>query len=169
MNQSTPPAQVNTLFIVWGALLFSILVYGGVLAFLISSADPEMASDDPELLQTLTLAFGLTALVTAGIAIYFRKDFTKKLEQGQFVESDNILELYFTPCIISWALSEAIAIYGFVLGLLSYEFIYFIAFAGPGFILMLAMRPQTRAIQEKADEIRKKKGADGPAEVKGTW
>lgn len=156
MSRSTPPNLANTFFIIWGSLLFSILVYGGVLSHLISSPDSELTRSEPDLIQTLTLAFTFISILIVGIAIYFRRDFIKKLEQGQFVDVEDPAQAYFTPCIISWALSEAIAIYGFVLGILSLEFIYFVAFAGPAFILMLALRPQVQAIREKGAEAQRR-------------
>lgn len=165
MARTLKPVKPAVLSIVWISLLFSILIYGVIAYIYASSPDNEPTSMEPERLQMMIILFTAFAIGEVFLSLWFRLDFRKRLERGQFVELEDPSPLYYQACITSWALINSIAIYGLVLVFLSLNFVYFLAFAGPAFILMLAFMPQLKSIQEIAKRVRNKKGFDTPQQA----
>lgn len=160
MNRPAKSANSTTLYTVWGAFLGAIILYGIIAALKISQAGDTAPLLDPEGISLMTILFAAFSLTEVFLAIFFRSDFRKRLEKGFFVEVEDLTPFYLKGCITSWGLINSIAIYGLVLSILANDRLYIIGFAVPAFIILLAMPPQLKAIQEQARRIRERKGID---------
>ncbi len=125
-EQELTPERRRKLWIIWAAITFSTFIYGGIAYFPqigIVKTDP-----DPDFIQTLTLAFG--AISTAAIV-------------GQSLLSTLLARAlpFEVFCIMRWALSESVAIYGLVLFILSGSWPLFLAFLFPSLVMLLLLFP----------------------------
>jgi hypothetical protein len=120
----------NTAFIIWGALVVSVLVYFGVGFFLHQSGEVGQAN---ETLPTLRLVLALVACGETVIVVLFPKIMAGKIPT------------FFTMSIIRWALSESIAIFGLVLVLMGDQVAVSAGFVVWSLVLILATAPTDRA------------------------
>jgi len=147
--------QPFTLWLIWGALLFAMAMYGVMTQF-ISSDDPMPASS----LQTFIIALSVVSASEVPVIWFLRRTmFYKRLDDGTFSNIDDLQQTYFTTCIIIWALCESIAIYGFVLAVMSSHVTYYFPFALAGAILMLFFRPN---LQQAVDAYRSTSSSPTP-------
>lgn len=132
--------QPFTLWLIWGTLLFAMAMYGVMTQF-IGSNDPMPASS----LQTFIIALSVVSVSEVPVIWFLRQTmFYKRLDDRNFSNIDDLQQAYFTTSIITWALCESIAIYGFVLAVMSSQVVYYFPFALAGAILMLLFRPNLR-------------------------
>lgn len=130
---SSEPTQANmqTTWIIYGALCMSMIIYGAV-GFAVVEP-PEEANTD----MVMPLALGMVSLTTSAGTF-----FVDKFIQGN----------YQTRNIIKWALTESIAIYGFVLYFLTANTVYLLAFIGFALALMAVHAPNQRAFEDSLKE-----------------
>lgn len=140
-----------TVRILWGALLFSSLLYGFALYFVISQQGDEYASPmDPQLLKGL----GLAAAISLITAIMLPRLLWSKINVGQGVRAPMIteemvmphLQSFFTPFIIRLALIESVAMFGFAMSFLSRDMNYYYALEAVAVMAMLANFPSVNFI-----------------------
>ncbi len=76
----------------------------------------------------LTVVFAIFS-VTMVVAIFAGRRFLffRRFKTGDFETIKKLRVKYFTTCIVTWALAEAIAIYGFVLAILSEDIAHFVS------------------------------------------
>ena len=135
----------QVLWILWAAMLISMVIYGVVL--MIIDTGP---SQPVETTQMLAMVLGVVSVAEIGGMFYLRKiTFFNRLNDGQFDDEQSLLSAYFTTSIFTWALAESIAVFGFVVSFLSGNILYFAGFAFFAAAAMLRFRPQHAAILEK--------------------
>ena len=129
-------------YIVWGALLATIVVYG----FVCSKAAQAPAGfvKDSQMVNTLQMVFGAISLVEAALIPVIKRmflgDFLKEIGKGH-PETPDFLEKTFIPQVIGWAICESIAIFGFVLAVIARDFNLYLPFGVAAFLLILYHRP----------------------------
>lgn len=147
-DEGAPDPQLA--WIVWGALVLSIPVYGAVLVLA-----PMEGGAEPELLRLFRLALPLAAAAEIVAIVVVRKVmFFGPLEEGEFEDLDELHQGYFTTSIVTWALAESIAIYGFVLSFLGAPLAYFWGFAVVAILLDLYYRPDFDGIESTFESNR---------------
>jgi hypothetical protein len=115
-------------WVVWGALLVSMLIYGGLAHYLEAFAGFEPG--DGLGISILPAMLGIVALIEIGVAFWVRKGGAEHFEDA------------FTPKILSWALAESVSIYGFILWFVgSAGFGLMWAFVALGAATMLLLHP----------------------------
>lgn len=126
---------------IWGGMLFSLGVYAGVLI-----AVPRPDAMPWEELQTMLIALSAVAVAEIPMIIFLRKMFFfVRLVDGDFDDEEELEAGYFTTSIISWALAESIAIYGFVLAFMGGMIDLYYPFAVTSTALLLLFRYQPDA------------------------
>lgn len=131
---SPPPGNPSLLlWIVWGALTFSIVVYLVVLQV----AAPEEKDTGGASLAGVLAAVSVVNVVVSFGARWFLQRIVKKGKEGEPIDFSRVLSL----SIISWALAEAVAIYGLVLGFTGEPFSVYSGFFVAGFVVMVALAP----------------------------
>lgn len=132
----------KTLWFIWGALVYAILLYLGVAFFLVrtSAASPEL----------LTVVAGLTILLSiiscAMSILVWIKLLRAPLQSGTLdLQSESGFQRYQTLSIITWALDETIAIFGLVLVVMSGVIYYAVPFCVISLVLLILQRPQQSA------------------------
>lgn len=136
-------------WIIWAALLAAIFIYYVVMYFMVQAGD---APEDPDMsmITTMTGAFAAVSVMQGiGASVVRNAMFFRRFEAGGFESLLQLNAVYLTTSIVTWALVEAIAIYGFVLSILTYELIYIQAFSVPAVILMLFYRPRLVPLAEE--------------------
>jgi F0F1-type ATP synthase membrane subunit c/vacuolar-type H+-ATPase subunit K len=129
--------QINhklTLNIIWGALIFSIFIYGFVLFHL-----GKTMTDSTELhpfAMPFTIVIAIELLINW---LVFKKKYAKPITAD--TDKEQIYQKYFSFSIINWALNESIAIYGFVLTFISEDIRYFLVTGTAALCLNFIMRP----------------------------
>ncbi|QDG49404.1 hypothetical protein FIV42_01220 [Persicimonas caeni] len=149
MSQEQNQSATMTLWILWGSMLSSVFIYVVVL-FVISQNKEGFTPPDPGLIQTLLIAFGAVSVAEAGAIFYLRKvTFFSKLEDGAFDTIDELRDAYKTASILSWGLSESVAVFGLVLGVLTRDPMYYLYFAPPAIALFLLLTPKLGRYEEQ--------------------
>ncbi len=146
-NHPTP----NSFNIMWGAFVVNIFIFALVLRVLISNPEPNHVATS---VGTMAIVMASLAVLEAALAWYFRIRFHKKLENHDYDRDVPILTYYYIPCLLSWAFCMSIAIYGFILVILSNQFFYYTLFGGAGLLLLLSLAPQTQKVMEKAEGLK---------------
>lgn len=128
-----------TLRILWWALLGSQVVY---LALPLLVQTP-LGSGSATVLDGVALALAvLTVVIIAGSLRYRRRALVTPIQAGQLdPRSESGLQRAMQPFIVNLALSESVAIYGLVLGLLAGGIAYQLPFALAALALTWAHRP----------------------------
>jgi F0F1-type ATP synthase membrane subunit c/vacuolar-type H+-ATPase subunit K len=123
-----------TLWVIWGALTLSILLYFVILQMTGHEEEPKVPPG-PGFVQILTGA----ALVSLVSSFVIRKVVTLPLAE-KLNDPANFAKIL-TSCIISWALAEAVAIYGLVLGMMGAPILTCGLFFIAGFGAMIRLTP----------------------------
>jgi hypothetical protein len=164
-NSQNSGVEPQILWLIWGSLLAFIGFYG-VLTQVIEVSN-EMESGT---LTTMTFTLGIFAAGEIPVIWVLRRmTFWSRLEDGVFEDSEAVGQAYFTACILSWALCESIAIYGFVLAFLSGDVIYYIPFAAIGASLMVVFRPDLAGVLEKHREQSAEPSTNEPSLETDEW
>jgi len=131
MSTEQSQANMQTIWIIYGALCMSMIVYG-VVGYVVV-APPENPNTD----MVMPLALAMISLTTGAGSF-----FVDKFVQGN----------YQTRNIIKWALTESIAIYGFVLYFLTANTVFLLAFIAFALALMAVHAPNQKAFEESLKE-----------------
>ena len=131
MSSEQSQAHMQTIWIIYGALCMSMIVYG-VVGYVVVTP-PENPNTD----MVMPLALAMISLTT-GVGSFF----VDKFVQGN----------YQTRNIIKWALTESIAIYGFVLYFLTANTVFLLAFIAFALALMAVHAPNQKAFEESLKE-----------------
>ncbi len=131
MSSESTQAVMQKTWIIYGALCMSMIIYGAV-GFAVVEPPEEPNTD-----MMNPLALGIVSLTTSAGTFFVDK----------FVQGD-----YQTRNIIKWALTESIAIYGFVLYFLTANTVYLLAFIGFALALMAVHAPNQRAYEQSFKE-----------------
>jgi hypothetical protein len=116
----------------------AIFVYGVVLGVVVSSPPPGPIPD----LDLLILVFAFVSLITAGLSIWWRRRVSGDPQATPVVILNvDPIETLWINCVIVWALSESVGIYGLVLGFLTHDFGIFQPFAAAALVLFYVHRP----------------------------
>jgi hypothetical protein len=151
MSRQTPlAAELKVLQVLWGALTAAVIAYAGV-CFMVTR---EWGSADPEFARTLYLVIAFTALTTGAASVWWRRSFAMSPGSPLFLfvresadappheEAVKIaMQRLQTNCVIVWAMSEAVALLGLVLCLLSRDFPAYLPFGTGALLLLHAHRP----------------------------
>ena len=130
---SSEPTQANmqTIWIIYGALCMSMIVYGGV-GFAVVTPPEEPNTD-----MVMPLALGVVSLTTSACTFLVDK----------FIQGN-----YQTRHIIKWALTEVTAVFGFILYFLTGNIVFLLAFIGFALALMAVHAPNQRAYEQSLKE-----------------
>ena len=131
MSSEKIQAHMQTLWIIYAALCMSQLIYGVVGVVVVEP--PEEPNTD----MVLPIALSLIALSTSGFSLFV----------GKIIKGN-----YQTSCIIKWALTESVAIYGFVLFFLTGNTTYLGAFILFSLALMAVHAPKKRELEDSLRE-----------------
>lgn len=130
LNPRTQQAK-TTLWILWGALCMSQLLYVMVGYVIRTSATEPIPDSYQDLLTPLLLAAG----VVAGGALFGVDRFLKPVPKAQMPQA------YFVPFLLKMALSESVGIFGFLLFYLGAPWELFLGFVGVALLLMASFAP----------------------------
>jgi hypothetical protein len=131
--------------IVHAALAASILFYGGVIVLVTRAIPPENIVPGAPIARTDAPAWtlGLGALLAAALLI------AVAIVRRRFRP-----ETYAKRAITSWALTEAIAIVGLVMGMLHRDAAIFVPFGAVSFAVILLLAPRRRLFEGDPAEPR---------------
>jgi hypothetical protein len=148
MTESEQTVDPNMLWIIWGALLASVILYG-VVANVVEISDPNTAEFTANIMR-----WGLAAAALGSMffAYWIRKTMFFDKEDDPEFEGAQRAETLFTTSIISWALCESVAIYGLVLRVLTGDIALFYPFAGVSVALFILFRPRPNERLSDPDE-----------------
>jgi len=137
------------LWILWGALLASVGLYG-VVAHVLETPGSDISRG---MLRTLAYVFAAVSIAEVAITWWLRKtmyfDGSGETDSGEQGRAQSL----FTMSIITWAICESVAIYGLVLRVLSGQIAYFYPFAAASFLLFVLYRPRpAERLPENGDE-----------------
>jgi hypothetical protein len=129
----------KTLWFIWSAMVYSILIYLGVAYFLVRST----SAASPEFVPAFAIFTIFLALLSVGMSIVIRmKLLSGPMQEGKLdLASPQGMQKYQTISIISWALDETIAIFGLVLVVISGVFYYAIPYCVVSLVLLALHRP----------------------------
>lgn len=135
------PATKQTIWILWGAMFFSLFIYAGVSFFLKDT--PVEGQNDP---MMLTIIFSVMAFSMAVMGVLARPFYLKRL--GTNKDRNTVMQTYTTGSIISWALINSVGVDGLVLYVLTKNETLFWAFLGSACLLHLIVAPSNRKIDQ---------------------
>jgi hypothetical protein len=131
-----PEQMKKTMWILWGALIFSMVLYGALGTFLHSqNALPQDESQYSTLLIPIII---LALLETAFITTFWDKILTPP--HGEVLA-------FFTPFLLRMALSESIGLFGLMLCFIGAPLWVLFAFLAWGILLQVSLAPSETAIQ----------------------
>lgn len=166
--------ELRTPRILWGALLFSTVLYLVVL-FMVHPPHQELQPLYPPLFGLLSLGIAVVSFVLPaqgykqtvlrqkpeiaeeadqqGSDIIPYRDAPKRRVFASPTDARRMARIaYQTPFILGMALSEAIALFGFVLGFLGHPLPYFIPFFVFAWVLMLVRFPTEKAVYGRYEQ-----------------
>jgi hypothetical protein len=139
--------------IVHVALLVSLAIYGVIVVVATRSTIVAKQTADP---MIFVIAFGVASLaIQLAIPILRKKNLPERQPSGGPVDTDHrpdenesrALNRLRSACILTWAMCEAVAIFGVVLGFLFRDPLYYAPFGAVGALSMVLYAP-TRALLE---------------------
>lgn len=142
--------------ILFTAMLASTLVYVGIAFALVRLRDPAAPIPQPTLASApltnpLFLALAGMAAVMLVITPIVRARVLPARGSGPAKQA---LAKIRAADILSWALTEVIAIFGLILTFLSYELVFVLGFAGVSAVAMLAYAPSRARVEELVHRAR---------------
>ncbi len=154
-EQNTPSNQILRAKIIWGALLFSQVIYG-FLAFTTAQgytpSEGETLTPFHQNILFKPLAF--FALVTFVLSFVIPKFIFKTTNPQSKNENTNFsITPYFTPCILLLALLESVALCGFVISFMTHDFQAYPSFAVFSVIGFLASFPNQENLLKIAGDF----------------
>lgn len=142
----------------------SLVAYLTVTIMIAGNSEPPTA-ESLKLVDLLSVVFAGLAVIHMGAIYWLRKIlFFRRYEAQEFESPTAVVGAYFTASMVSWALAEAVAIYGMVLAVLAQDPIRYVAFMIPSAIALVLLRPQTKKLVSGYGEAAADSFADD-----GTW
>lgn len=129
-GQPSPEAQFRMLRILHAALTASIFLYG-LIVYLVVVKGP--AQESPEQAQLILVALAAGAVSVTAMIPFLRKQLLAKAKNAQSL---------FVVSILSWALSESIAVFGLVASFVTRWTWPFFVFALVALINIMIYRPR---------------------------
>ena len=145
---------MRMLWIVWGAMLASLVLYIGVCHFLAEQISPRFLPSVPAEMMS-NILYGIAA-ISLFAAHFLRKLLVKnkiklpKATGPKMTSAQNqppFVMHYFTAVVISLAISESIGLYGFVLFFLWVDFQSLYSFMAIAAAAMIYFRPKREELQ----------------------
>jgi hypothetical protein len=146
---------MRKLWIIWGALLGSLIILLGVCRFIAPSLEAGLGGDFPlDLLRNILLGVGILTLFGAG---FFRKwmlrtrfggPVSSPFSHASASNQVTVLNRYTLAVVVAWAMAESIGIYGVVLFLLGKQFMTLFVFAILAVAGLLAYRPNRHELEQ---------------------
>lgn len=133
-HQSHSAGSSLILWVIWGALTASIVVYVLVLK-LTGSPSPE-GQDPPD--QNILMILGVAAVGNLAIGFAIRHLFTNRIVKDENSPKQSMI---LPSCIISWAMVESVAVFGLMLGFLGASATISGSFMLVSFVSMLLLAP----------------------------
>jgi hypothetical protein len=142
-----PQLSITTPRILWAALLMS----QGIYVFLLVGGILRPPTEPPQPIMLTMIS--IVAMIVAGVSIVLPRVLHAQaarrlahqepglLDHGQRVVLQRALQLGFTPLVLSLALSEAVAIFGLVLGAVGFHLAQCVPFFAAGLLLTLIRFP----------------------------
>jgi F0F1-type ATP synthase membrane subunit c/vacuolar-type H+-ATPase subunit K len=127
MNEQPPALRV-----IWFAMFAALLTYAGISALLANTSEPM----NEDALQPLRYGFTVAGIVIGAASIIWRRRF---LPSGAHAPLP--LAQLQTHSIIVWAMSEAVAVLGLILSVLTHSFREFVPFGLAAAGLLALHRP----------------------------
>ncbi len=152
---------ILTINIIWGAMLFCLVIYLYVCHLLKENMQPGVSADFP-----LALFRNILLLVSVGaffVAVFMRRTMLKvkpgdasaaSLELSQ-CQQHPATGRYLTAIIVSLALSESIGIYGVVIWFMSMDFQSLYLFVFISAIAMIYFRPKMEELTNMAKAMKR--------------
>jgi len=147
---------MQVLWFLWGGMFVSLLIYTGLVVFAGHLLRSGKAQLDPATLQTLTMALAFIAAVLLAGAFIVRNRLlnaspaaaTRPARRGNDdgPPPPPAVARYTTAMLVSLALCEAVAIFGFVLFMLGADNLLCYLFIGTGAMAMLFFRPRREGL-----------------------
>jgi hypothetical protein len=141
------PARLISIQIVWGALLATVVVYVATAYLVISGDNKSAAATD---LGTLELLLAVMSLSTLGLSFVIPKKILGKAIGSDDPDALTIEQLSaraFSPWIIRLAMSESVALFGFVAAMVSHQPSKILPFAVLSALAMLMALPSDRSLR----------------------
>ncbi|MEM1349274.1 MAG: hypothetical protein AAGI01_12005 [Myxococcota bacterium] len=139
MNQPAQQSPLLVTRILWAAMLMSIFLYVG-LTFVLTM--PEGFEAEAHTQAVFIGSFAVVSLSILGVTFVLRQVmFFRKFEKGDLT-ADSAPAAYQTVAIVSFAMAEAIALFGFVLHMTTYDPVAPLPFFGLGLVLLLMLYPK---------------------------
>jgi hypothetical protein len=144
-NDSDP----MVLCLVWGALLFSMLIY----VFVPVSIPPppehvpiEVAQGNP---PKIAVILGIASLILIP-TLYRMRDrmFFSPLGEECYPGTVEARAAYFKMSMTTWVMCEVVGVFGFAVYFLTYELVFSVPFAVLGILLLLMFRPDPAAAEQ---------------------
>ena len=111
MTEQTSAAK-RTLWIIWGSMFFSFIIYGAV--SLVLKDTPVEGQNDP---MMFTILFFVMAFIMAVMGMLARPFYLKQLKDKS--DPDKVMRVYTTGSIVSWAMINGVGVDGLVLFVLT--------------------------------------------------
>ncbi|MGE5187014.1 MAG: hypothetical protein ACM31C_33415 [Acidobacteriota bacterium] len=148
------------------SLIASLAIYAGIVA--IVTQQPQKKADvfttDPQLV--LTIFGALSLVVLAGVIPILRRKMLPERDRvgdGHTVDLDTEIDptikgvlLRLQPAFVAtWALCEAVATFGLVLGFLYWDLRYYLPFGGVALVAMIFFAPRVSLLEECMRVVRR--------------
>ena len=154
-NKDTAPV-----FILWLALITSVIIY--VIASFIIKNNTAVKQSVPEFYKLLLIVVSFMSLVMGFLSIMGRRALLKKKYYSKFFKGNASPKgIYITAIVLSSALAEMIAIFGFILFILGNNMKIQIALAFVAVIIMLINKPNMEEYENLKKEIEEKNIPEG--------
>ncbi len=146
--------ETSVTFILWFALLISSLMYI-LIDYLIMNKNSNFASQPiPENYKIILMIFSFMSLLMGIFSISARKLFVKeKFYTKYFKDVKSAKKIYFITIILSSALAETIATFGFILFIMGKNIKIQIAFTFVSIIIMLVNKPSLQEYKNLKKDI----------------
>lgn len=132
--------EFYTTWIVWGTLVFSIIVYVVFCHFV--GKDIVIEFGDTDLLKNIMFVLSVASFGPAWYIKKFILNNAVKKAPNNKLEIESAIKIYLTASIITWAICESAAIFGLMLYLLSKDFTSLYSFIAISLIGMIYFRPK---------------------------
>ncbi len=132
------------LWIIWSAFIYAVLIYAGISYFLL-----QPTISNTEMVPFFAGVTVLMSVISAVMSIVIRvKLLSGPIQDGRLLlDTEAGFQKYQTISIITWALSESIAVFGLILVVISGIFFYVIPYCVVSLGLLLLQMPTLKSIR----------------------
>ncbi len=143
LSGPTGGQRKQVLKMIWGAMLGAVLTYGVVCLVIVGAGDAGRLEEN----NALRYALSAAAILVGAVSVWWRRRFLP----GETAAGAPV-KLAFAQVqshsVIVWALSEAVALFGLVMGVLTHSFAEFLPFALAAAALLLLHRPSNLPLDQ---------------------